>query len=513
MLNRRAAPRILFLWLGLGLALVAHGCAGGAATGVGGSSLSVADRYETHERPFPVLAAEDEPALNEAFSQAGRAAAVQLRGDGRLAQLARHFSRGCTPVDPALLGRTARRIGLADGALALHCVRAASRAELPGALAAELPEPIRALGATHFGAYVDRAAPAAVVVLSRRALLLEPIPRRVPAGARFAVRGRLFANHEAPRLIVSGPDGEQSFPAGPGPQFDVQPAFARAGCYALELVARAGERRERIALLTVAAGEADPDACEPVHSAEPRAFVRDLALERVIVRRIAELRAAHGLPALVEDAFLAAQASRLDADGAEPEAAGSRLSLARARAADGEALWRALLRDGASRAKLLDPDVTHAGVVVKGGAGELHASVLVAQLARLADVELAPARVLEALNRTRAARGASALRPDATLARIARGAAQAFFEHPERSEHDIVAAANAELERLSLSYRRVAALALLSSDPLEAAGLEPALDADVRAAGIAVASGVRAGRSGGRTLAVVIALGSERHAP
>ena len=124
---------------------------------------------------------------------------------------------------------------------------------------------------------------------------------------------------------------------------------------------------------------------------------------------------------------------------------------------------------------------------------------------------LAPARVLSALNQNRRARDAVALRPDPQLTRVAGEAAREFVTHPERDEREIMEHANRELDRFGLSYGRVTALAVLVADPLEAAALEPALDPNARAVGIAVARGERPDAPGG--VAVVIALGWERSGP
>jgi hypothetical protein len=501
------------------LGLTSAGCAGpSGALRATPASAPAADRYDTGERPQPVLGARDPEVLSAAAHAAARSAGVPLRGDGRLALLARDLASECAR-DRAEHERheAAGRLGLVEPHLELGCVSARSAAALPAAIERELRARLSARPATHFGLAVRADGESAAFVLSRRSLTLAPVPRRVEAGTPLRLRGRLDAVYAQPRLVVRSPSGAKSWPGGDGPDFDLQVPTSEQGCYSLALLARAGEQVHTVAELTVRAGG---DGSEPPCAPESAAVASTAQLvlhARGLLQRIAALRAANALPSLATDRQLERAAARAgERAGAEiepePKAAefGSGLVLlALARAADGSGLWSALAGDPALRAKLLNPDVTHVGVDVRAAPEGWSAIVLLARLAPAVDVELAPARVLDAINRNRAARSAAALRPDAALTRIAQRAANAFFEQPVQSEREIVAHANAELERFGLSYRRVAAVAVVVADPLEAAAFEPALDPAAGAAGVAVAAGVRPG-SEVRSLAVVVALGWER---
>jgi hypothetical protein len=507
------------LWLGLLGAACGGAGAPGAAAGARSELDLAAAHYDTSERPHAVLGARDRGAVARAVAGVGRDLGFALRGDGRLALLAQRFAGACRDgAQPRALNDAARAAGLVEPAFELICARAAPRAGLADALAAELVARARALPApaTHFGVFVSDDQTSAAALLSRRPLALMPVPRRVDVGTPLRLRGRIDAVLAQPRLVVHGPSGEQSWPGGAGPDFDMQVPTPHAGCYRVELLARAGERVERLAELHADARAArSADACAAAGRSPPTA-PELVALRRELERRIAQLRAANGVQALVVDAQLEAAAARADADPAraparpspaDARAAGGTL-LVPGRAQDVDGLWNALAGDAGQRAQLLDAGVTHLGVSVRSEAGGLTAAVSLARFAPAVDVELAPARLLDAINRNRAARGAPALRPDPTLTRVARHSAGAFFAKPERNEREIVAEANAELERFGLSYRRVAAVAMLVTDPLDAAALEPALETGAGAAGVAVAQGVRAG--GGRTLAVVVALGWDR---
>ncbi len=506
------------VWLVLVLGAACAACGGPRATLRSGETgtLPLADRYDTAGRPDAVLGATDRDRLAAAAAAAARDAGVVLRGDGRLAVLARHFAGRCdSHVDARALLEAARRLGLIETSIELACARATGGRALAAALEGELRERLSAERATHYGLFVRDAASAAFV-LSRRPVALAPVPRSVQVGSPLRLRGRLDAVFAQPRLVVREPSGGvRSWPAGAGPDFDIQVPTPRAGCYVVSITARRGESTQMLATLIARAGDGGGVAQCAAVPASGVSRQRLATQVRELERRIAELRIASGLPALATDAQLerAADQASTDSDGAPSAPAREFVSglvlTAVARADDPSSLWKALARDAGMRAKLLNPDVTHLGAGVRAGPDGYTAAVVVARLAPPADLDLAPARVLEAINRNRAARGAEALRPDAELTRVARHAASAFFATPEHSEREIVARANAELERFGLSYRRVAALAMLVSDPLDAAALEPALDADAGSAGIAVARGVRPG-SRAHSVAVVIALGWDR---
>jgi uncharacterized protein YkwD len=499
------------------LSLACAACAGarvaGTESGSGSIDAEQAARYEIAETAQPVLGSNAGQALERAVQQAAREAGIALRGDGRLASLARQFANR-REDDTAALALAAHARGLVDADLTLRVVRAASAELLAAALASELAAPLRALLPTHFGMFVHPGGRAASIVLGRRPLALEPVPRQLPRAATIHLRGLLAATDRNPKLIVVGPDGSVVLPSGAGPQFELNVPTRTAGVYRLELQALAGEHARALAKLTVYVG-VTPLAEKPVAPAP----ISSSVLRRALYARSNELRAAHGLSPLGVDPRLELSAEhhsqQLTAASAQadppaaPLAEGTAL-LTVARGADEAALWTALVSQGAFRAQLLNADVTRIGIgVTQCPSGYVATHVLARPAATHADAELAPARILTALNENRRARGAVALRPDPDLTRIARRAANELAMHPEQSEHDVVERANAELEHFGLGYRRAAAVAALVQDPLEAAALEPALDPEAHAVGVAVAEGERPGMPEAR-VAVVIALGWER---
>ncbi len=96
---------------------------------------------------------------------------------------------------------------------------------------------------THVGigrAHVD-GADVVVVAATRRRVQLDAVPRRVAAGARVSLRGRVVAGLRTPMMTVTHPDGHtEESPLGEGPDFLGQVPRRRA-----RDVAGRGERRLR----------------------------------------------------------------------------------------------------------------------------------------------------------------------------------------------------------------------------------------------------------------------------
>ena len=499
----RARARLLSLVL---LSCLVCACGAGvrsrpAATG----HDAPASEYDTTGTQPAVLGRAHAAELEQALADAARDAGLDLRGDGRLARIAASLP----PAKGATLGAQApaRALGIVDVAFDLERVQPRAGQSLADALRAQLAAPLRAFAPTHFGIYVEDRARAARVLFSRRPLTLAPIARVLPAGATVVVRGRLAATYRDPKLVVSGPGGVITLPAGSGPDFDVRVPLRATGNYRLVLQARTAQGSAPVAELIVGAG-ANPRARGPA-----RAPGSPAQIARFLYERTAALRAAHGLAPLQVDAGLsrrAEQSSAALASGAAPPSMEGGLALrAVARASDGRALWSMLTADPGLRSALLSGEVTHIGIGVSRARDGYVSTHLLAQLATAVDDDLAPARVLGAINRNRAARAAGALRPDPELTRVARETVRELLAHPERSDRDVLDAANGDLERFRLAYGRVAALAVMVVDPLAAAALEPALDPSARAVGIAVARGERAGSTPG-SAAVVLVLGWER---
>ncbi|MFI5306122.1 MAG: hypothetical protein ACHQ53_02145 [Polyangiales bacterium] len=497
------ANRAAVVWL---CSLCACGGSRSAASGAGALETI---RYEVAATPRAVTGGGDRAAIEQAISRAAAEAGGELHGDGRLAVLAQRVAAG-ESNDRRTLEAAARGLGLVDAGLTETQVRVSSAELLAAAIGGELSVAARQTGATHFGVFATENGRAAFIVLGRRPLLLDPVPRRTPLGTTFVLRGRLDATTSNPKLAVSGPDTQLLLPAGAGPDFELRVSPRKAGVYRLELRAlRAGHVQNQAELLVyVGAADDERNASNPSPPALDADRTRD-----ALYTRAAELRAEHDLPKLAVDPTLELHAANAAAaiaagdtgEGAVPGASeGPAPSVARG--AESGALFAQLLGDGALRARLLGTEITHMGIGVSRAGRELVAVALTGHIDRNVDPELAPARLLSALNESRRQRGAPGLRPDDQLTASARRAAAEIGRHPAQGTREVLRSAEQELERLRLAFARVTTLAALVVDPSEAATLEPALDPAVQAAGIAVAE--CAGTAGQPArFAVVVALG------
>jgi uncharacterized protein YkwD len=160
---------------------------------------------------------------------------------------------------------------------------------------------------------------------------------------------------------------------------------------------------------------------------------------------------------------------------------------------------------------MLSRQVTHVGIGIakqRDAYGELWiATELYIELPERVEVAGAAPRLLGLLNESRVGRGAATVALDQGLCSVALRAAENFVSDPNASERAILAQADKELVRFSLSYRRVNALLALTPRLQDAASLEPALDPDASGIGIGIAQGTRAGAS---VVAIVMILGTRR---
>lgn len=492
----------------LGVALVyacvacAHGEAGGA------ERSQAAGRLLTIETPGAVRGAGDREALARAMGEVGRDAALQLKGDGRLAQLAERMAGAAVPDDDALIAH-ARALGLADAALLLRRVSARAADLLAAALRVEVPAAVRVIGATHYGVYVPPAGDGALVVLSRRPLALEPVPARVDEGGALRVRGRIAANVRGAKLLWRDPLGQRrAFALDGNLELDVRLPALAGGRHELQLSEQTQDGERVLLAFAVQAGDprSEPEPLDVEH-----ATLADV--RRELTSRLGTLRAEYGLAAFTSDAGLARAAdTRCSAVGeVAPAARDADAELAAehvlARGSDLDGLYTVLVADAALRARLFEREPARLGLAVCARGNELHALALFAAPARASEGqgEQGAGRVLLAINAHRRTRGVLPLRPDAGLTRVAQEAAAALLADPAADRDAVMARANQELERFALRYRRVAAVAVVVRDLLDAATLEPALDAGANVIGIATAEQRAAG-----TVAVIVTLGWER---
>jgi len=501
-LESRRLRAFLLVIATLVLALVAaSACARDAAPR--NALADVHTRALTVETADPVRGAADPEALEHALLEVGRDVAVQLKGDGRLAELAERMASRAGDRDFESLLAQARALELADAALLARRVSARAADLLPAALRVELPAAVRVIGATHFGLYVPPKGDSALVVLSRRPLVLEPIPRAIADGGSLHLRGRLAADVRGAKLVWRDPLGQRrAFALEGNLVLDVRLSSLAAGSHDLQLSEQTadGER----ALLAFTVGVGDPGAAPEPLDVEDAALAE---VRRQLIARLGTLRAEHGLAAFASDTGLGRlAATRCPAPAGNPQR-DQEFEATTANGADVDALYAALIADPVVRAGLFAQAPPRLGLAVCAERSGLRALALLAGPVRASDdeSERAAGRVLLAINAHRRTRGAPPLRPDAELTAVAQRAAAALLTASAAERDAVMQRANGELERFALSYRRVAAVTVVVRDLLDAATLEPALDAGAGVVGIATAEQHDAG-----TIAVIFALGWER---
>jgi uncharacterized protein YkwD len=451
---------------------------------------------------------------------AARAVGDGLVGDARLAKLAER---------EAVDSWDTEQLGLIEVAPELHRFSAGSLEALAAVLREQLPALLTGAGFTHYGAHLSLAGsgPSLSLVLTRRPLRMQPVPRRVELGARLRLRGVLVGYRDA-QVVQRVPGTERAtFTAGTGEGFDVQLRIDRPGAHEVELIGNGPQGQQLLARLRLHA-DVEP-APESRRAAAPVAGVARLRSD--LLADVNRERAGLGLRVLQAHGVLDALCTRHALDWLDTRRQGHPLQQVRgaaARARDvglagglaqelvvqteaAAGLGRALLADATARASLLSPEATHLGLglVHDPDGAQWTVAGLVVQLGERLDVARAPQQLLALLNETRRARGAAALEPDAQLAAVAARHADAFFAPPLPTQDQTVAATNASLDRVALRYRRTEAVMALAASLGEAAALEPALDAEVQAIGIGVAQGDRPD-TGPRSVAVVLVLGRLR---
>jgi len=317
-------------------------------------------------------------------------------------------------------------------------------------------------------------------------------------------------------------------PLAPGRELSVQLPAAQPGLQRIELRGEGAKGMETLAKLPVYVGESFPK--QPARrSAE---VDRDLAaVGQRIVASINRERAKAGLAPLERDARLdgLAHSHSLDmrahdfVDHTSARTGDARQRVAQAglpttlvlesvaRARDPVALEAGPLTPTPELGNMLSRQATHVGVGVvrqQDAYGDLLiVTEIFVELPQRLDVASAGPALLGLVNEARTRRGAPTVSLDSGLSSVAARAAENFVQDPEATERAILAQADKELSRFSLSYRRVNALLALTPRLQDAAALEPALDPEANGLGIGIAQGERGGAS---VLAIVMILGTRR---
>jgi uncharacterized protein YkwD len=500
----------------------ATGCAARSASLRGGPS---AVQYSAGPEAQPAAAPEVARFLEDAADARG----FSLQSDARLAQLAQLLAERSGRVAAGELELQVRRLGIYDARYSVITLPVPGHLARSGVRAA-LEEALRVHAFTHYGAVFSERAGARtlIVVLSARRVWLSPLPSSVPLNATLHLRGRLLESYRNLRVEVLSDAGRALIPVPTEREISMQLPAAQPGLQRIELRGEGAKGMETLAKLPVYVDEPFPG--RPA-AAQAEKRYDAAAIAQTLFASINRERAKSGLPPLERDARLdgLARAHSLDMrDHDFVDHASARTGDAIQRVAQA-GLPTPLVLESVARApnpaaleagpgtpanelgNMLSRQVTHVGIGVaaqRDAYGELWiATELYVELPERLDIAGAAPRLLGQLNEARVGRGASTVALDQGLCSVAQRAAENFVSDPNASERAILAQADKELVRFSLSYRRVNALLALTPRLQDAASLEPALDPDASGIGIGIAQGSRAGSP---VVAIVMILGTRR---
>jgi len=350
------------------------------------------------------------------------------------------------------------------------------------------------------------------VLLSRRAISVDPAPRRVELGEEWVLSGELPHRFTSPSALVLRPDGELKEVAvqGGGRFRVVVPAGNTIGTLHVSVGATGPEGPMTLVQLPVEVGRPLPQEYASRLPPDERSITSVEAAEALAFKLLNADRARFGLPLFERDARLDAVARAHSVDmrdggffahvSPRTGGPGDRLLAARYKAighAENIALESSihaaetdLLASLGHRANILSRAVTHVGLgVAKGsveGRTEWYLTQLFARPLVAIDAAALAARFRRAMGERRKALGLPDLRRDLGLERVAEGhartASEGKLENLSRQALD-------EAERAGLIPGRAQVWIQRSQDP---AAIEPpdvVEDASFGRAGVGVAQG------------------------
>ncbi len=503
---------------------------------------ALAERYTTTSSAGGVLGTVGAGEVRRGVTRASEDAGDSLSADGRLAELAAwvatRLGPGGEPPPHPVIELFTRSLGLVEPTPHLAVLGVPDVATLEAGVADALRGFLARQAYSAWGAAVveQGGLKVVVIVLSTRALDLEPIARRQEVGARVSLRGSLREGFHSPELALAPPNGDvRRSPLGPGPSFTTELTLTMPGAWRVELLAQGPRGDTVLANFPLYAGQDPPTFVTLADEGDPSDDdARTPAdMERALLRRLNDARAREGLAPVALDPGLAEVARSHSRDmidtgfvghtspttGEAPDRvtnAGYRSGLILENIGRGYAareIHEGLLASPGHRANILNRDVTHVGVGVasetEGGRQAFVATQVFIRMNREIDPEAAARQLLREINAGRAARGAPPLEVDPNLQVAADEAARSYFSTHDQSQQDTVDAASASMRRFAMMFRRVGGLMAVVGDIAEAARLEPTFDPEVRYVGLGVAQGDRPDAPP-NSIAVVIVLGWPR---
>ena len=497
--------------------------------------------YDTQAVGEPVVAAHTEAAtaLRRGVERASADTAMPLTGDARLGTLASwvaaKLGEGGRPPPHDVTDFFAHHLGLVEPVPHLLILGNPQASALEAGVADSVRQFLARQRYTHWGgSVVERdGLLLAVVVLSLRALTMEPLRREQERGA-LVLKGELAEGYHQPTFAITLPSGEtERIPAGSGRAFQMNLPANAPGVYRVEVLAVGPQGDTVVANFPLYVDVDAPDSIVLEADSGPGEASGDEAVAESLFAAINEMRAQNGVPPLERASRLddVARGHSLDmrdhgfVGHQSPTTGGAAQRVAAAQVRTGLVLenigrgygaaeiHRGLVASPGHRANLLNPDVTHVGLGVvsetEGDRSAFLATEVFVRMNRRQDLAGAPEQLVAMINQGREARGARAVEADPNLTEAAQEAARAFFADASKSQQDVIDDASAGLRRFSIQFSRVGGLMTVVDTISEAGRLEPTFDPQVGSMGIGVAQGSRPDTAP-NSIAVVILLGWSR---
>jgi uncharacterized protein YkwD len=416
----------------------------GSANGVLGNESAPATMYSTSTHPGGVEGGQTAATLAEQIQARLRERGDAAEPDGALASAAVSLLREAAAggdVTATRIDLVARRFGFAG------VVPSSGVARLDDTFRETLEQLVQSvpgnMPVTHFGIIADESVRGAAILLGNVEATLAPFPRTVSLGASIHLEGEVAKRFDRASLFVTSPAGAVRETAMPSRHIDANVELAEAGTYGLEIMGYGKSGPTVLVNVPIYAGtvesfavpETRPPAPEvgDAEHAEPRLFeLTNEARRRAGVPRLAldpalhEVALQHSLD-MVQNNFQGHISPSTGGPADRVRRAGIQASIVGENLGSGtnlESIHEGLLGSPAHRAALLRPDFTHLGigVVLKPQAHGRPLLVITELFARRppgSEARLTQARVLEEIQRARAAAGLPRVEFDSALSRAA----------------------------------------------------------------------------------------------
>jgi len=504
--------------------------------------------YTTEATPAPARGEREALQVEIALQKLAKNRGMQLRGDGRLAELASfvgdNFDGSATPPLSSAVDAYSRRLGLVEPVPLYMIFGPGSDGGWTEPMESLLGGTPRSIAYNRYGvAVVARPGQrVAVVVLSASAVDIAPMPRHVHPGDALHLRGRMRPPFQRAHVEMTVPNGSVVHVGEMlGTTFDFAIPIAKAGTYRVELLADGPYGVEVLANFPIFVSIDEPTMVAV--SAASYALAEPTDSDQVAARLLSllnEARRTAGVPELAGHAGLTQVAAAHSRDMVESnffghvspthgdpatrvhDAGFGFVLLAEniGRGSTADEVHAMLLDSPGHRANALDRNLSQVGIGVvvdrRGGRAHIIATEEFGGVSQPFDLATAPALVIEMINARRAGVGAPKLEPDGAHAGAAQRGATSFFADARRTQQQVVESVNTELarptNRPSPIARRMRAaqsflVVVVSLD--RAAQIDEVLDPTARYIGVGVARGSRP-ETGPSAAGVVVVLGWPR---